>query len=223
MLELDLSHASARVSVSADFCHVQARFYQTDLVANHVLHFPRQPPTNQRQPHPLAPPGERDRRIPVQPIARTMFPAWGLVAIFGTSSLPAGASDTLDIQAQQAAVKTDGGPIPGGWNLWSSGRVGQYIKVARSERYTIVVRAWGSPAGRVWPEMAFLVDELEVKSVTVASDQPADYAVSVELDAGDHEIAAAFRNDAQIGNEDRNLYLERITIDVPPGAPAPSI
>jgi len=159
----------------------------------------------------------------VQPIARTMFPAWGLVAILGTISPPAGASDTLVIQAQRAAVKTDGGPIPGGWNLWSNGRVGQYIKVARSERYTIIVRAWGSPAGRVWPEMAFLVDELEVKSVTVASDQPADYAVSVELDAGDHEIAAAFRNDAQIGNEDRNLYLERITIDAPPGAQAPSI
>jgi GH35 family endo-1,4-beta-xylanase len=158
----------------------------------------------------------------VKHVARVLIPVWGLLALFVTTPLPAKASDTLVIPAQQAAVKTDGGPVPGGWNLWSNGRVGQYIKVARTGRYTIVIRAWGSPAGGGWPEMAFLVDELGIKSVTVASDRPADYAVSVELEAGDHEIAAAFQNDARIGQEDRNLYLERITIDAPPGAPAPS-
>ena len=91
MLELDLSHASARVRVSAVLCHVQARFYQTDLVANHVLHFPRQPPTRPKTGPPACSAWEpRDRRIPVQPIARSHVPAWGLVAIFGTSPLPAG-------------------------------------------------------------------------------------------------------------------------------------
>jgi GH35 family endo-1,4-beta-xylanase len=148
---------------------------------------------------------------------------WGLLALLVITSLAARASETLVIQAQQAAVKTEGGPVPGGWNLWTNGRVGQCTKVARTGRYTIVVRAWGSPAGRVWPEMAFLVDELEIESVTVTSDRPADYAASVELKAGEHEIAAAFRNDGQIGTEDRNLYLERITIDAPPGERAPLV
>ena len=38
---------------------------------------------------------------------------------------------------------------------------------------------------------------------------------------GIHEIAAAFLNDAVIGKEDRNLYLERFTISPPSGAAEP--
>ena len=44
----------------------------------------------------------------------------------------------------------------------------------------------------------------------------------MELTTGDHEIAAAFLNDALVGKEDRNLYLARITISPPSGAPDPT-
>jgi hypothetical protein len=44
---------------------------------------------------------------------------------------PAQAEAALIIQAENAAVRTEGGPNPGGgWNLWSNGRVGQSIRVA---------------------------------------------------------------------------------------------
>ena len=69
------------------------------------------------------------------------------------------ASAALVIQAEKATIKTEGGPnSSGGWNLWSNGRVGQPLRFAKAETYGIVIRAWGSPAGGVWPEMAPLVD-----------------------------------------------------------------
>ena len=126
------------------------------------------------------------------------------------------------IQAEKAAIKTEGGPVAGGWNLWSNGHVGQAIRITNAGKYNVVVRAWGSPAGGVWPEMALLVDGRAVKTVSVEGAKPKDYAFEVELTAGDHEIAAAFLNDALVGKEDRNLYLARITIISPSGAPDPT-
>ena len=141
-----------------------------------------------------------------------------------SSSLPA--RDQVGKSAghpgRKAAIKTEGGPVDGGWNLWSDGKVGQYVQIPSAGTYTIIIRAWGSPAAKVWPEMALLVDELEVKSVTVDRDRPADYRFEAALKEGRHEVAAAFLNDGRSGKEDRNLYLERITIVAPPGADAPA-
>ncbi len=143
-----------------------------------------------------------------------------LTIVLACRTLPATAEVT--IQAEKAAIRTEGGPLPGGcWNLWSNGRVGQSLRFTTAGNYGIVVRAWGSPAAGVWPEMALLVDGRAVKTVTVGSAQRANYRFDVELAAGIHEIAAAYLNDAVIGKEDRNLYLERFTIIPPPAAVEP--
>ncbi|MCX7046829.1 MAG: endo-1,4-beta-xylanase [Candidatus Sumerlaeota bacterium] len=132
--------------------------------------------------------------------------------------------NALTIAAEKAAVKTEGGPFAGGgWNLWSNGRVGQPVRIASAGKYQIVVRAWGSAAGGVWPEMALLIDNLSVKTVIVGSAERKDYDFDADLSAGTHEIAAAFLNDEMIGNEDRNLYLEKITIVAPAGSAAPTL
>jgi GH35 family endo-1,4-beta-xylanase len=126
------------------------------------------------------------------------------------------------IEAGSAAVRTEGGPMPhGGWNLWSDGRVGQPLRFAAAGVYRVVVRGWGSPAAGVWPEMALLVDGRSFKTVSVAGPDAADYRFDVELAAGAHEIAVAFLNDAIIGKEDRNLYLDRITVSPPPATAEP--
>ncbi len=127
------------------------------------------------------------------------------------------------IPAEKAAIRTEGGPASGGgWNLWSNGHVGQPVRIATGGEYGVVVRAWGSPAGGVWPEMALLVDGRAVKTVNVDQVEARDYSFQVELTTGDHEIAAAFLNDGLIGNEDRNLYLARITIIPTSGATDPT-
>jgi hypothetical protein len=126
------------------------------------------------------------------------------------------------IQAERAATRTEGGPMPGGgWNLWSNGSVGQPVRIAAPGTHQFVVRAWGSPAAGVWPEMALLVDGRAVKTVKVDRADPRDYQFTVDLAAGVHEVAAAFLNDAVIDTEDRNLYLQRITIRRPAGGTEP--
>lgn len=141
------------------------------------------------------------------------------IAVFSWSTAKA----DVVIPAEKATIRTEGGPASGGgWNLWSNGYVGQPIRVATAGEYGVVVRAWGSPAGGVWPEMALLVDGRAVKTVSVGQAEAKDYSFQVELTTGDHEIAAAFLNDGLIGNEDRNLYLARITIIPPSGAPDPA-
>ena len=145
-----------------------------------------------------------------------------LAAVGVSGSLPTQAEAALVIRAENAAVRSEGGPnAGGGWNLWSNGRVGQSLRFATAGNYAIVVRAWGSPAAGVWPEMALLADGRAVKTLTVGGAQRANYRFDVELKAGIHEIAAAFLNDAVIGKEDRNLYLDRFTVVSPPGAVEP--
>ncbi len=138
--------------------------------------------------------------------------------------LATSASAALVIQAEKAVIRTEGGPMPdGAWNLWSNGRVGQPIRVAAAGKYQVVIRAWGSPAANVWPKMALMVDGRAIKSVTVGSDERADYPFEAKLAAGIHEIAVAFLNDTVIDREDRNLYLDHLTIIPPAGAAEPAL
>lgn len=144
------------------------------------------------------------------------------MVLFGTAGMAASASAELVIEAETAAIRTEGGPYAGGgWNLWSSGRVGQPLRFQNAGSYGVVVRAWGSVADGVWPEMALLVDGKAVKTVTVDRREPEDYRFNMELSAGVHEIAVAFLNDALVGQEDRNLYLKQLTISSPPGVADP--
>ncbi len=154
-------------------------------------------------------------------LIKNLIPALAFLALVVTTAFADQVSDSLVILADKAGVKTVGGQVEGGWNLWSDGRVGQRVKISRTGLYTVVLRAWGSPAGGTWPEMALLVDGLEIKFVPVDRSRPADYRFTVDLEEGTHEVAAGFLNDAKVGSEDRNLYLERITIVPPQGAAAP--
>jgi endo-1,4-beta-xylanase len=147
----------------------------------------------------------------------------GLMVVLVLSAchtLPATAA--VVIPAGKATIRTEGGPMSGDrWNLWSNGRVGQPLRFATAGKYDIVVRSWGSPAAGIWPQMALLVDGRTVKIVAVGGTKAADYRFTVDLAAGVHEIAVAFLNDAIVGGEDRNLYLDRFTISPPPGTADP--
>lgn len=129
------------------------------------------------------------------------------------------ASAATVIPADQALVRTEGGPLSdGGWNLWTGGRVGQPVRIKDAGAYQVVVRAFGSPAAEVWPRMAFLVDGRAVRTAIADRISWTDYPFEVKLPAGVVELAVAFMNDAVVGHEDRNLYLDRITVKPPPGA-----
>lgn len=128
----------------------------------------------------------------------------------------------LVIEAEHAAVRSEGGPAgPGVWNLWSNGRVGDYLEIRQAGTYKITVRAYGSPAAGEWPRMALLVNGMPRQTLSVDQAAPADYVFTAELAPGPCELAVGFLNDAVYGREDRNLFLDRFTIAPPPGAPDP--
>jgi len=127
----------------------------------------------------------------------------------------------LTIEAKKAGVRTEGGPCPGGWNLWSNGTVGERLRFERAGAYEIIVRAHGSPARGEWPRMALVLDGEAKQAVTVDTREFADYAFKLDVPAGLHTLGVAFTNDAVEGKEDRNLYLDRIEIRPIAGAPEP--
>ena len=146
----------------------------------------------------------------IRRVALLALAAWMLGAV-----APAAA---LTIEAEQAAVRTAGAPMEGGWNLHSAGEVGGYVHVPADGDYTVTVRAGGTPCGGEWPKMAVAVDRRPAATVGVGRKEFADYEVRVRLTAGTHLVTAAFLNDAVAGGEDRNLLLDRIAIEPLEGA-----
>jgi len=132
-----------------------------------------------------------------------------------------GAASALTVEAETARVRTEGGAAPGGWNLWSHGVVGERLRFERGGAYEVIVRAHGSPAKGEWPRMELVLDGQSKQAVTVDTREYSDYAVKLDVSAGLHTVGVAFTNDAVAGNEDRNLYLDRIEIRALAGAPDP--
>jgi len=135
-------------------------------------------------------------------------------------------SDTaqaLVIKAEGARIRTAGMAMPGGWNLHSNGEVGDYVHADKAGRYTLAVRARGSPCKGEWPVMAAVVDGQAGPTVVVDSKDFADYTFTVEVPAGVHVMTVSFMNDAVEGGEDRNLYLERLELTAPEGTKDPAL
>ncbi len=138
--------------------------------------------------------------------------------------LCAGASDALTFQAKNAAMR----PFLSGGNLTANGRVGEYLRIGQDGVYQVLIRAYGSPSEKEWPQMALSVDGVSpngvtLETVSVDAAQPKDYAFKVHLLKGIHLVGAAFLNDGWKWGEDRNLYLETIAVTPPDGAAEPTI
>ena len=130
----------------------------------------------------------------------------------------------MTVEAENATIKTAGGPINGGWGLYSNGTVGEYVCVQKTGTYTVVVRAYGSALGGIWPLMALSVDGLVrlTQRVSVNSREFKNYSFQVEFTPGVHSVGVAFLNDGYNGGlEDRNLYLDKIEIHPPSGLEEP--
>jgi hypothetical protein len=131
---------------------------------------------------------------------------------------------TLVIEAEDATIKTAGGLIGDCWCLWSEGTLAENIYFYEDATYEVVVRAYGSQLGGIWPEMSLDVDGVEVEMTTVDSALYLDYSFQLDLTAGTHSIGVSFLNDAyDPGVEDRNLYVDRFVIVSPPGVAGPEL
>jgi GH35 family endo-1,4-beta-xylanase len=71
--------------------------------------------------------------------------------------------------------------------------------------------------------MVLRVGPNRIGRATVERREFADYRFQADLAAGTQKVLVEFDNDAVVDGEDRNLYLDRIVIEAPPGAPEPAI
>lgn len=90
---------------------------------------------------------------------------------------------------------------------------------------TLVIRAFGSPSGGAWPNMRVWVNGTLIGETTVGdgtippqtgsnfNSAPADYPFTFTAPAGQRLIVdVAFTNDANSDGQDRNLYLQSLTL-----------
>ena len=77
---------------------------------------------------------------------------------------------------------------------------------------SLTVRARGSSAGGVAPKMQVLVDGIAVGSIEVKSTAYADYRFALRA-LPSQRVDVVFPNDGASGSEDRNLYVDSLTVN----------
>jgi len=121
--------------------------------------------------------------------------------------------DVLNYSVQQVEnmYHSTGGSGPGGWWLWMNGYVSQNINVSQAGTYLFNIKASGTPAYGVWPQMSLKIDGRAQDTIAVPTNQLAWYTLSADLAPGVHQLAVSFDNDAwNPPTEDRNLFLDEI-------------
>ncbi len=118
----------------------------------------------------------------------------------------------ITIEAENMPVKTTGGSVTDGWNIWSNGYIQDSVRFPTKTLYRFQIVARGSYAGFQWPTMELRIDGRTVKSFTVNSNAWKMFTVDLTVTAGSHAAAIAFTNDYYQSGQDRNLYVDKVTI-----------
>ena len=94
----------------------------------------------------------------------------------------------------------------------TTGRAFAQTQVKQAGLYSVSIRAGGSPAAGVYPIVALRADGRKVGTISIMTREVREYTALAELPAGDVELSVEFTNDAVVGAEDRNLWLESLAI-----------
>ena len=121
-------------------------------------------------------------------------------------------STAITLEAEAMPIKTVGGPVTDGWNLWSNGYVQDSVQFPAKTPYRFQLVARGDYAGSLWPTMQLRIDGKPAKSFTVNSNTWKTFTVDLTVAAGSHTVAVAFTNDYYKNGQDRNLYADKVTI-----------
>jgi len=105
-----------------------------------------------------------------------------------------------------------GGTYPDGWNIWGNGYASFTHNFEAGGPAELLVRAAGSFAGGAWPNMTVTVNGTQVYQTTVYSSSWTDYTVTFNAPAGVAEVRVNFTNDYYNPPQDRNLYLDKVTV-----------
>ena len=98
-----------------------------------------------------------------------------------------------------------------GWNLWSDGYLSTNATFAAGAA-TLTVNAEGSIAAGVWPHMVVSVGGVVIGSASVQSATWTSYPFAFTATAGTQEIRVTYDNDYCSTTEDRNLYVQSVSL-----------
>ncbi len=116
------------------------------------------------------------------------------------------------MEAGAMPTKTVGGATSNGWNIWGNGYIQGPLIFDEAGMYNFVIRAYGSVSQGVWPNMVLRIDNKPAGNATVSSTSYTDYIFMANMTSGSHTIGAEFTNDLNQGGQDRNLYVDKITV-----------
>ncbi len=116
-----------------------------------------------------------------------------------------------NLKRSQLGAELDGG----GHHLWTMGTVSAQHEFTEAGTYEIISRVYGDQAAGVGPKIELYVGDQVVEGFDVTAT-PQDKAqvvrAKVKLVAGKHEVGLRFTNDEVINGQDRNLYVESISL-----------
>jgi hypothetical protein len=107
-------------------------------------------------------------------------------------------------------TKSTGGAEGSGWNIWSDGYIQNSFELADDALFRISMK--GDAAQGVWPNMELAIDGKVVATKTVNSSSYQAYEFGVNGYAGSHQVQIRFTNDFYENGEDRNLYVQSVTV-----------
>lgn len=115
-------------------------------------------------------------------------------------------------EAETMFHSTGNAAPPDGWNLHSNGYISTTHDFTAGPA-TITVRALGQSAGGVAPHMIVRVGGTVVGQVNVGQTTYTDFPFTFSASAGLQEIRIEFDNDFYQPPQDRNLWLDRLTVE----------
>jgi endoglucanase len=112
----------------------------------------------------------------------------------------------------EAMTASTGEAAEGGWNIYTAGSL-KGSHAFKGGQTTLAVHARGSVSGGEWPHMVVKLGERTVGEVDVTSDTFMTYDFEVTTTAGTQDIVIEFTNDSEDGQEDRNLYVDKVGVE----------
>lgn len=137
----------------------------------------------------------------------------------GCAALTANAFAALTVPSTSFQVRQNAAD----GNLYVQGEVGAYINFPQSGSYTVTLQAAGTPAAGVYPIAGLSLNGLVHGRHTVNGTIWGSYNYTVQVAAGVHQLGFFLHNDLNNGVEDRNVFINSVTITQPAGAPNPAL
>jgi hypothetical protein len=119
-------------------------------------------------------------------------------------------SDGVTVDGADFQTKSVGGAAGSGWNIWSNGYIENEFTL--TDDVLVQIRMKGDAAQDVWPEMELAIDGTVVATQTVDSSDYTLYEFGFMEYGGTRSVQVRFTNDYYQNGEDRNLYVESVTI-----------